>query len=154
MSGSGTGMRVAGLVPMRTGSKRVIDKNRRMVGGRPLYHHVVEALLDAAAIDEVVIDTDDEAILAEAAEVFPQVRVLRRPPELTTDDVQMNDVLLNLVPQVPADLYLQSHSTNPLVRAETFDRAVRTLVESLPGMTRSSRSRRPTSAIGLLMERP
>jgi CMP-N-acetylneuraminic acid synthetase len=125
-------MHIAALVPMRTGSRRVVDKNRRTVGDRPLYHHVIEALLAASTIDEVVIDTNDELILAEAARVFPQVRLLRRPAELAIDGVQLNDVLMNLVPQVEADLYLQTHSTNPLVLAQTFDRAVRTLAEARP----------------------
>ena len=117
---------------MRTGSRRVVDKNRRNLGGRPLYHHVIAALLATCTIDEVVIDTNDELILAEAARVFPQVRLIRRPPELAIDEVQMNEVLLNLVPQVEADLYLQTHSTSPLVKAQTFDCAVRALVESRP----------------------
>ncbi|MDO8484236.1 MAG: hypothetical protein Q7S35_04755, partial [Candidatus Limnocylindrales bacterium] len=40
----------------------------------------------------------------------------------------MNDVLLNDVKQVDADLYLQTHSTNPLLRAETVCAAIDTFV--------------------------
>ena len=36
----------------------------------------------------------------------------------------MNDVLLNDIEQVQADLYVQTHSTNPLLRTETIHAAL------------------------------
>ena len=53
----------------------------------------------------------------------------------------MNDVLLNSVFQVEADLYLQTHSTNPLLRTETISRAIDLFLnspnrDSLFGVTR------------------
>ena len=47
-----------------------------------------------------------------------------RPEEICGGDVDMNIVLLNVVAQVPADVYVQTHSTNPLLRTETVTRAI------------------------------
>ncbi|MEJ7783674.1 MAG: acylneuraminate cytidylyltransferase family protein [Solirubrobacteraceae bacterium] len=116
--------RIAAFVPMRHDSERVKGKNYRPLGGRPLYHHVVAALLACDQIDAVVIDTDSPLIAADAAAAFPDVRVLARPDHLLGGDVPMNDVLLNDIDQVPADLYVQTHSTNPLLRPETIRRAL------------------------------
>jgi CMP-N-acetylneuraminic acid synthetase len=116
--------RVVALVPMRHDSERVPGKNYRPLGGRPLFHHVVDALRASGRVDQVVIDTDSPVIAADAAETFPDVTVLDRPEELRGGDVPMNDVLLHDVGQVSADLYLQTHSTNPLLRADTIRRAV------------------------------
>jgi CMP-N-acetylneuraminic acid synthetase len=44
----------------------------------------------------------------------------------------MNDVLLNAVRQVEAEFYLQTHSTNPLVRPVTIERAVRAFLDAWP----------------------
>jgi CMP-N-acetylneuraminic acid synthetase len=44
----------------------------------------------------------------------------------------MNDVLLFDVSQVPADFYLQTHSTNPLLRSETITRAIRSFLDHYP----------------------
>ena len=44
----------------------------------------------------------------------------------------MNEVLLHDTAQVQADLYLQTHSTNPLLRSETISRAIQTLTGSFP----------------------
>jgi CMP-N-acetylneuraminic acid synthetase len=116
--------RIAAFVPMRHDSERVKGKNYRPLGGRPLYHHIVSSLLACPQIDEVVIDTDSPLITAEAEATFPEVRVLSRPEHLLGGDVPMNDVLLNDIEQVEADLYVQTHSTNPLLRAETIQDAL------------------------------
>jgi CMP-N-acetylneuraminic acid synthetase len=44
----------------------------------------------------------------------------------------MNDVLLSTISQVAADVYLQTHSTNPLLRPATIDRAVTAMLEGHP----------------------
>lgn len=119
--------RLVALVPMRHDSERVKGKNYRPLHGLPLYHHVVLALLASGVVDEVVIDTDSPTIRDDAAEHFPTVRVLERPAHLRSGDTPMNDVLLHTVGQVPADRYLQTHSTNPLLRPETIAAAVAAL---------------------------
>jgi CMP-N-acetylneuraminic acid synthetase len=116
--------RIVAFVPMRHDSERVKGKNYRPLGGRPLYHHIVSSLLACHEVDEVVIDTDSTLIAAEAESTFPEVRVLARPVHLLGGDVPMNDVLLNDIEQVDADLYVQTHSTNPLLRAETIEAAL------------------------------
>jgi CMP-N-acetylneuraminic acid synthetase len=115
---------LAAFVPMRHDSERVRGKNYRPLGGKPLFHHVVETLLTVPQIDLVVIDTDSDLIAEDAAASFPDVRVVRRPEHLLGGDVPMNEVLLHDVSVVEADLYLQTHSTNPLLRAATIESAL------------------------------
>jgi CMP-N-acetylneuraminic acid synthetase len=116
--------RIAAFVPMRHDSERVRGKNYRPLGGRPLYHHIVASLLGCQQIDQVVIDTDSPLIAEDARASFPEVLVLSRPQHLLGGDVPMNDVLLNDIDQVDADLYVQTHSTNPLLRSETIRAAL------------------------------
>jgi CMP-N-acetylneuraminic acid synthetase len=116
--------RVVAVVPMRHNSERVPGKNYRPLGGRPLFHHVVQSLLDVKAIDEVVIDTDSDVIIDQVKESFPDVRVLVRPEHLRAGEIPMNDVLLNTAEQVQADVLLQTHSTNPFLSAATISSAL------------------------------
>jgi CMP-N-acetylneuraminic acid synthetase len=44
----------------------------------------------------------------------------------------MNEILVYDTGQVQADFYLQTHSTNPLLRSQTVSRAVQTLLSSYP----------------------
>jgi len=116
--------RIVALVPMRHHSERVPGKNYRPLAGVPLYHHIIASLSRCPEIAEIVVDTDSEVIKDGLREAFPHVTVLDRPPQLRADTVPMNDVLLHDTEQVSADLYLQTHSTNPLLRPETISRAI------------------------------
>ena len=120
-------VRIVALVPMRHDSERIPGKNYRPMGGQPLYRHIVGALFGCPDVAQVVIDTDSDVIKRDAAEQFPTVTVIDRPEHLRSGNIPMNDVLLNDVRQVPADLYLQTHSTNPLLRPETIQRAIHEL---------------------------
>ena len=125
-------MKLAALVPMRHHSQRVPAKNYRMMAGKPLFHHIVETLLSVPLIDQVVVDTDSQPILDGLRKYFPKVRIIRRPEILSADDVPMNDILLYDTEQVEADYYLQTHSTNPLLKRETISKAVQTFLVDFP----------------------
>ncbi|HZD57433.1 MAG TPA: acylneuraminate cytidylyltransferase family protein [Anaerolineales bacterium] len=124
--------KIIGLLPMRHDSQRVPGKNYRPMAGRPLYHYITETLLACGELAEVVIDTDSPDIMRGLVDSFPQVRILERPSYLRGGEVPMNEVLLYDTGQVEADFYLQTHSTNPLLRPETIARAIRTLMERYP----------------------
>jgi CMP-N-acetylneuraminic acid synthetase len=124
--------KIVALVPMRHHSQRVPGKNYRPLAGRPLFHHVILTLLSCPEISETVVDTDSQDVIAGLREFFPQVRILERPEHLRADDVPMNEILAYDASQAEADFYLQTHSTNPLLRAGTFSGAIQALLKSYP----------------------
>ena len=124
--------KVVALVPMRHHSERVPGKNYRPFVEKPLYHYIVNSLFACPLVTEVVIDTDSRTIQEDVKNNFPQVVLLERPEHLRAGTVPMNDVLLNDVVQVEADYYLQTHSTNPLLRAETITKALEEFLNSYP----------------------
>ncbi|NPA27289.1 MAG: acylneuraminate cytidylyltransferase family protein [Chloroflexi bacterium] len=134
--------KLVALVPMRHHSERVPGKNYRPLAGRPLYAYILETLLAVPEIELVVVDTDSPIIMEGVRAAFPQVRLLERPPHLRDGHIPMNDVLLHDVQRVPAAFYLQTHSTNPLLRPQTVRRAIQTFFahwpayDSLFGVTR------------------
>lgn len=117
--------RTVAIVPMRHNSERVPGKNYRLLAGIPLYHHVVRTLIAVPGIDSIVVDTDSDFIINDCAEHFPQVRLLLRPEHLRDGNIAMNDVLLNTLDQVEADVVLQTHSTNPFLKAGTVSAALK-----------------------------
>ena len=117
---------------MRHYSQRVPGKNYRLLGGMPLYHHIIETLLDVPQIDEVVVNTDSPEIIDGLKKSFPRVRVLERPEHLKPDEVPMNEVLSYDASMVEADFYLQTHSTNPLLRAETISASIQVFLAQYP----------------------
>jgi CMP-N-acetylneuraminic acid synthetase len=125
-------MKITALVPMRHNSQRVPGKNYRPLAGKPLYQHILETLLTVAEIDEVVVDTDSAPVMDGLRQHFPQVRILERPEHLRADAIPMNEILAYDTAQVEADFYLQTHSTNPLLRAATISRAIQDFLKDYP----------------------
>ncbi len=124
--------KLVALIPMRHHSQRVPGKNYRLLAGKPLFQHILETLLSLPEIDETVVDTDSEPIMERIHEYFPNVTVIDRPEHLCADTIAMNDVLLHDTEQVPADFYLQTHSTNPLLKPETVARAIKSFLAEYP----------------------
>jgi CMP-N-acetylneuraminic acid synthetase len=117
---------------MRHHSQRVPGKNYRPLAGKPLYQHIVETLLACPEIAQVVVDTDSPPIMDGLQRDYPQVLMLERPEHLRADHIPMNEILAYDTSQAPADFYLQTHSTNPLLRSQTISAAILALLSSYP----------------------
>lgn len=125
-------MKIAALVPMRHHSQRVPGKNYRPLAGKPLFQHILETLQTVPEIGTVIVDTDSEPVMDGVRRLFPDVKLIQRPEHLRADDVPMNDILLYDTAQFQADFYLQTHSTNPLLRAETISSAIQKFMTEYP----------------------
>jgi CMP-N-acetylneuraminic acid synthetase len=117
---------------MRHHSQRVPGKNYRLVAGKPLFHYVLQTLLSVPEITEVAVDTDSDVIMSGLRQHFPGVTIIERPEHLRPDDVSMNEVLAHDTSQIEADFYLQTHTTNPLIRPETIADAIDTFLANYP----------------------
>ena len=120
--------KIVALVPMRHHSERVPGKNYRPMAGKPMYAHIIETLLACPEIAQVVVDTDSPTIIEGLQQNYPPVVVIERPEELHDGMIPMNTILLHDTAQVEADYYLQTHSTNPLLKSETISTAIQTFL--------------------------
>jgi CMP-N-acetylneuraminic acid synthetase len=120
------------LVPIRHHSQRVPGKNYRPLAGKPLFHYIIQTLLACPEISQVVVDTDSQPVMQGLQDHFPDVTILERPEQLRADTISMNEVLIYDTSQVQADYYLQTHTTNPLLRSSTISQAIQTFLANLP----------------------
>ncbi len=125
-------MKIKALLPMKGNSERVPNKNMRDFDGVPLYHAVVKSLLGSKYIECVVINTDSEIIEKDAKETFgDKIIIINRPIEIQGDFVSMNDIIAYDLSKLEGEHFLQTHSTNPLLKSETIDRAVEKYFDGL-----------------------
>jgi CMP-N-acetylneuraminic acid synthetase len=117
--------KVAALVPMKEHSERVPGKNTKAFAGKPLFHHILATLEATYTIDTIVVNTDSERIAEEARATYPKVQVIDRPENLRGDFVSMNKLIAHDIAQVAAEIYVQTHATNPLLRSKTISNALR-----------------------------
>lgn len=124
--------RLIALVPMRHHSERVPGKNYRMLGGKPLYAHILLALAGCPEIGQIVVDTDSPVIRQGISNEFPEVTLVERPEHLRGGEVSTNEILEHDVGVVPGRFYLQTHSTNPFLTSSTLSRAIQAFRETYP----------------------
>jgi CMP-N-acetylneuraminic acid synthetase len=117
--------KLVALLPMKAHSARVKGKNFRHFAGKPLFRWILDALLAIPEVERVVINTDAREILAENGLVDTDRILIRdRKPDLCGDFVSMNKVLADDIANVMSDLYLMTHTTNPLLSSLTITRAL------------------------------
>jgi len=109
---------------MKNHSERVKGKNFRDFCGKPLYYHIIHTLDRVYAVDEIVIDTDSPRVIAEAPGLSRKVQIIERPEELCGDHVSTNRIFEYDLSRTEADIYIQTHATNPILKAETIAKAI------------------------------
>jgi CMP-N,N'-diacetyllegionaminic acid synthase len=75
-------MKILGFIPAREGSKGLPGKNKKIILGKPLIAHTIEAALRSNLYD-IVVSSDDDEILDIARQY--NVRVIKRPGDLAGD---------------------------------------------------------------------
>jgi CMP-N-acetylneuraminic acid synthetase len=123
--------RIVVLLPMKANSERVKGKNFKYLHGKPLFKWILDTLLSLSEISEIVINTDARTILAANQLVESNRIIIRdRKPEICGDCVSMNLILADDITNVPADVYLMTHTTNPLLSAATIKEALEIFLEA------------------------
>ena len=112
------------LLPMKGHSERVSNKNLKNFCGNPLYHAIIKVVLKSKYIDEIIIDTDSEEIKKDVIKNFPSVIIIDRPEKNIGDNVPMNDVIEYDLTKINGDIFIQTHSTNPMLLTATLDNAI------------------------------
>jgi CMP-N-acetylneuraminic acid synthetase len=90
-------LKVLGIIPARGGSKGVLHKNLKSLGGRPLIWYTIVAALASCLLDRVMVSSDDPDTLHFVG-LFPEVEVpFIRPKSLATDHTPTFDVIHHAV---------------------------------------------------------
>jgi len=118
-------MKVVALIPMKANSERVKGKNFRDFAGKPLFRWMLDTLKSVSMIDAVVINTDAREILAENGLIEDERVIIRdRKADICGDFVSMNVIIDDDINNIDADIYLMTHTTNPLLSKKSIEKAI------------------------------
>lgn len=118
---------VIALIPARFGSRRLPDKNIRLLAGHPLIAYTVAAALQNGIFSTVVVSTDSERY-AEIAQYYGAEVPFLRPPELAGDlspDIDWVEYMLKRLQEGGRvyDCFSILRPTSPFRKPETIRRA-------------------------------
>ena len=131
--------RITALLPMKANSTRVKGKNFRELSGKPLFRWVLDTLLDVKRIERIVINTDARNILAEHGLIESERVIIRdRNPDICGDEVSMNRIIEDDIKAIESDIYLMTHTTNPLLSRSTCNQALDRFINAFSSDTADS----------------
>ena len=119
-------MKIVTAVTMKLNKRRLPQKNTKaFTNGKPLCHYVLSTLLNIKSIDEIYVYCSNQDI----KEFIPEgVQYLRRSSSLDQDTTKMNEVLKAFAEEVPADIYVMTHTTAPFIRAESIEKGLNAVI--------------------------
>jgi CMP-N-acetylneuraminic acid synthetase len=125
-------MKIVALLPMKGISERVPSKNLKPFNGKPLYHIIMNTLLKSKYINQVYVNTDGDQLKTDIITNFPKnAIVIDRNEEICGNYVSMNQIIEHDINMLDADIFIQTHSTNPLLEVETIDKAIDKMISLL-----------------------
>ena len=118
---------IVGLIPARSGSKRVPDKNIRPLAGHPVMAYTIAAALQSEIFSSVIVSTDSRRY-ADIARYYGAEVPFLRPPELGGDvspDIEWLEYTLKRLQEEGRkyDCFSILRPTSPFRQPETIQRA-------------------------------
>lgn len=121
--------KVLAVIPARSGSKSVKDKNIRLLSGKPMIAYSIEHALASKKIDRVIVSTDSEKYAKIAKEYGAETPFLR-PKEYATDTALDIDVFQHTLSYLEEsekyipDVVVHLRPTYPVRNVEDIDRMI------------------------------
>lgn len=122
---------VLGLILGRGGSKGLPRKNVLPLCGKPVVAWTVDAAIKSAYLDRVVVSSDDQEIIDAAVSAGAEAP-FQRPPELATDTVTINPVIIHALDSMDQafDLVAVMQASSPLRTEIDIDAAIKCLIKA------------------------
>ena len=83
------------IIPARSGSRRVKNKNIRSFFGKPIIYWVIKSTKESKCFHKILVSSNDEKILKIAKK--NGAKTLRRSKKLSNDYVSIHDVIQNVI---------------------------------------------------------
>ena len=117
-------MKVVAIIPIKSQSKRLKNKNFRKINGKALYRYLLDKL-KFTKFDEIYVDSDSPEI--EKYCKNNKYKFIKRLPKLALDNANGNDLLNYHRKIIKADIYFQLFVTAPLLKVKTINNCIERL---------------------------
>jgi len=115
------------MIPARLGSKRIKQKNLRLLDGKPLVSHVLDKCKDADIFSEIYINSES-GIFKSVADEYG-VKLYLRDPIFATDDATNDQFILDFINHIDCDIVVQVNPTSPFVTSNEIKSFVEKMLE-------------------------
>jgi CMP-N,N'-diacetyllegionaminic acid synthase len=126
-------MKITAIIPARSGSKRIINKNIKLYADKPLIYWSINIAKQSKYINHIVVSTDSQDIADIATSSGADVPFLR-PHEISQDLSTDFDFIKHYIDYIPSssmpDLIVQLRPTYPNRTIDILDDCISTMIEN------------------------
>ena len=130
-------MQIIGLIPARSGSKGIKDKNIVNFEGKPLISHTIDSSNQSKLITRTLVSTDSRKYADIAIKYGAEVPFLR-PTEISKDLSRDSEVFIHIIQELnlkEEDIIVYLRPTNPLRDKGLIDKVLNLLIsKNLPAI--------------------
>lgn len=90
------GKRFLAIIPARSGSKGLVDKNIKLLNNKPLMGYTIEAAVRCNIFDNIILSTDSKEY-GEIGKKYGATVPFLREKKLATDNASTKDVILDVI---------------------------------------------------------
>ncbi len=120
--------KILAIIPARGGSKRLPEKNIKLLAGKPLISYTIETSLNSKLIDKTIVSTDDKEITEVSknygAEIIKRPKELAKDTSITIDAIKHTLDVLKEKENYQPDIIILLQPTTPLRRIEDINNAI------------------------------
>ena len=121
--------RILAVIPARSGSKGIPNKNIRIIADHPLVYYSINNGLKSKYIDTTIVSTDSVDVCTIARQMG--VNVHDRKKELCDDESTLDDVIVDVCcVYCGYDYIVTLQPTSPTLKVDSLDRAIERVVDS------------------------
>lgn len=120
-------MKIVAIIPARANSKRIPNKNIRLLNNHPLVFYAIQNALESKYIDRVIVSTDSKEV-----EIIAQqfgVECIHRKEFLCCDETTLDPVIFDAASGCACDYVVTLQPTAPLLKADSLDAAIEKCIQ-------------------------
>lgn len=123
-------MQITAVIPIRTGSQRVKDKNLRPFANSNLMELKIAALLQVPELTSIIVNTNSEIAIDIVKRHYPSVRTHRREEYYASSQCSGSEFFRHLGEVTDTDIFVYCPCTSPFIKPQTISLCINQFLKS------------------------
>jgi len=124
-------MRIVAVIPIRTDSQRVKDKNLRPFADTTLLDYKIRTLLEVGELDNIIVNTNSDDLVARINKQYAgrKVRAQRREDYYASSECSGSEFFQHLGQVTDTDIFVYAPCTSPFIKATTISQCIQLFLQ-------------------------
>lgn len=128
-------MKITAVIPIRSGSQRVVNKNLRPFANSTLMEYKIKTLLKVPELNSIIVNTNSQAAIKIVTEKYQRnesvnrVSFYKREEYYASSQCSGSEFFRHLGEVTDTDIFVYTPCTSPFIKPETISKCIQTYLE-------------------------